>query len=323
MSKIYVLANDGISTAGAQAIADNGQFELDLNSIPQADLAQYIQQNKVAALLVRSATKVRQDLMDACPSLQVVIRGGVGVDNIDVEYAKSKGIAVYNTPASSSQSVAELTFGMMFSMARGLYDADRNMPEKGVSEFNALKKKYGKGTELRGKTLGIVGFGRIGRSLAQYALGCGMNVLAFDPYASETQVTLSIAGNSVSVNVEKFSTLAELLPRCQYVSLHVPKQADGSAVMGLHELGLLPRGAMVVNCARGGVIDEDALLEALNSGQLAAAALDVFENEPTPREDLLKHPKIISTPHIGAATEEAQDRIGEEIANILNQHFGS
>jgi D-3-phosphoglycerate dehydrogenase / 2-oxoglutarate reductase len=323
MNKIYVLANDGISTAGAQAIADNGQFELDLNSIPQSDLAQYIQKNKVAALLVRSATKVRQDLMDACPSLQVVIRGGVGVDNIDVEYAKSKGIAVYNTPASSSQSVAELTFGMMFSMARGLYDADRNMPEKGVSDFNALKKKYGKGTELRGKTLGIVGFGRIGRSLAQYALGCGMNVLAFDPYASETQVTLSIAGNSVSVNVEKCSTLAELLPRCQYVSLHVPKQADGSAVMGAHELGLLPRGAMVVNCARGGVIDEDALLEALNSGQLSAAALDVFENEPTPREDLLKHPKIISTPHIGAATEEAQDRIGEEIASILNQHFGS
>lgn len=323
MNKIYVLANDGISTAGAQAIADNGQFELDLNSIPQADLAKYIQQNKVAALLVRSATKVRQDLMDACPSLQVVIRGGVGVDNIDVEYAKSKGIAVYNTPASSSQSVAELTFGMMFSMARGLYDADRNMPEKGVSDFNALKKKYGKGTELRGKTLGIVGFGRIGRSLAQYALGCGMNVLAFDPYASETQVILSIAGNSVSVNVEKCSTLAELLPRCQYVSLHVPKQADGSAVMGAHELGLLPRGAMVVNCARGGVIDEDALLEALNSGQLSAAALDVFENEPTPREELLKHPKIISTPHIGAATEEAQDRIGEEIASILNQHFGS
>jgi len=323
MNKIYVLANDGISTAGAQAIADNGQFELDLNSIPQSDLAQYIQQNKVAALLVRSATKVRQDLMDACPSLQVVIRGGVGVDNIDVEYAKSKGIAVYNTPASSSQSVAELTFGMMFSMARGLYDADRYMPENGVSEFNALKKKYGKGTELRGKTLGIVGFGRIGRSLAQYALGCGMNVLAFDPYASETQVILSIAGTSVSVNVEKCSTLADLLPRCQYVSLHVPKQADGSAVLGAHELGLLPRGAMVVNCARGGVIDEDALLDALNSGQLLAAALDVFENEPTPREELLKHPKIISTPHIGAATEEAQDRIGEEIASILNQHFGS
>jgi len=323
MNKIYVLANDGISTAGAQAIADNGQFELDLNSIPQSDLAQYIQKNKVAALLVRSATKVRQDLMDACPSLQVVIRGGVGVDNIDVEYAKSKGIAVYNTPASSSQSVAELTFGMMFSMARGLYDADRNMPEKGVSDFNALKKKYGKGTELRGKTLGIVGFGRIGRSLAQYALGCGMNVLAFDPYASETQVILSIAGNSVSVNVEKCPTLAELLPRCQYVSLHVPKQADGSAVMGANELGLLPRGAMVVNCARGGVIDEDALLDALNSGHLSAAALDVFENEPSPREDLLKHPKIISSPHIGAATEEAQDRIGEEIASILNQHFGS
>jgi D-3-phosphoglycerate dehydrogenase / 2-oxoglutarate reductase len=323
MSKIVVLANDGISAAGAQAISESGHFELDLHSIPQADLAAYIQEKKVAVLLVRSATKVRKDLIDACPSLQVIVRGGVGVDNIDVEYAKSKGLTVYNTPASSSQSVAELTFGMMFSMARGLYDADRNMPISGGTEFNALKKKYGKGTELRGKTLGIVGFGRIGRSLAEYALGCGMHVLAFDPYASETQVHLNIAGQTVSVNVPRSSSLIEMLPNCHYVSLHVPKQADGSAVLGAAELSLLPKGAMVVNCARGGVIDEGALLEALNCGHLSAAALDVFENEPTPRTDLLQHPKLISTPHVGAATQEAQDRIGEEIASILNTHFGS
>ncbi len=323
MSKFYVLANDGISSAGAQAILQSCHFDLDLNSIPQADLATYIQEKKVAVLLVRSATKVRKDLIDACPSLQVIVRGGVGVDNIDVEYAKSKGLTVYNTPASSSQSVAELTFGMMFSMARGLYDADRNMPISGASEFNALKKKYGKGTELRGKTLGIVGFGRIGRSLAQYALGSGMQVLAYDPFATEPRVSLSIGGQTITVEVEKFDSLAELLPHCHYVSLHVPKQPDGSAVLGTKELAMLPKGAMVVNCARGGVIDEDALLGALNSGHLSAAALDVFENEPTPREDLLQHPKLITTPHVGAATQEAQDRIGEEIASILNQHFGS
>jgi D-3-phosphoglycerate dehydrogenase len=323
MSKFYVLANDGISSAGAQAILQSCHFDLDLNSIPQADLATYIQEKKVAVLLVRSATKVRKDLIDACPSLQVIVRGGVGVDNIDVEYAKSKGLTVYNTPASSSQSVAELTFGMMFSMARGLYDADRNMPISGASEFNALKKKYGKGTELRGKTLGIVGFGRIGRSLAQYALGSGMQVLAYDPFATEPRVSLSIGGQTITVEVEKFDSLAELLPHCHYVSLHVPKQTDGSAVLGAKELAMLPKGAMVVNCARGGVIDEDALLGALNSGHLSAAALDVFENEPTPREDLLQHPKLITTPHVGAATQEAQDRIGEEIASILNQHFGS
>lgn len=323
MSKIYVLANDGISSAGAQAILQSGLFNLDLNSIPQAELAAYIQERKVAVLLVRSATKVRKDLIDACPSLQVIVRGGVGVDNIDVEHAKSKGLTVYNTPASSSQSVAELTFGMMFSMARGLYDADRLMPTSGASEFNALKKKYGKGTELRGKTLGIVGFGRIGRSLAQYALGSGMQVLAYDPFATNTDVSLTIAGQTISVKVEKVDSLAELLPHCHYVSLHVPKQQDGSAVLGAKELAMLPKGAMVVNCARGGVIDEDALLDALNSGHLSAAALDVFENEPNPREDLLQHPKLISTPHVGAATQEAQDRIGEEIASILNQHFGS
>jgi D-3-phosphoglycerate dehydrogenase len=323
MSKFYVLANDGISSAGAQAILQSCHFDLDLNSIPQADLATYIQEKKVAVLLVRSATKVRKDLIDACPSLQVIVRGGVGVDNIDVEHAKSKGLTVYNTPASSSQSVAELTFGMMFSMARGLYDADRNMPISGASEFNALKKKYGKGTELRGKTLGIVGFGRIGRSLAQYALGSGMQVLAYDPFATEPRVSLAIGGQIITVEVEKFDSLAELLPHCHYVSLHVPKQPDGSAVLGEKELAMLPKGAMVVNCARGGVIDEDALLDALNSGHLSAAALDVFENEPTPRVDLLQHPKLITTPHVGAATQEAQDRIGEEIASILNQHFGS
>jgi len=322
MSKIYVLANDGISSAGAQAIQQSGHFELDLNSIAQAELAAYIQEKGVHVLLVRSATKVRQDLLDECPSLQVIIRGGVGVDNIDVEYAKSKGIAVYNTPASSSQSVAELTFGMMFSMARGLYDADRCMPVSGATEFNVLKKKYGKGTELRGKTLGIVGFGRIGRSLAQYALGSGMNVIAFDPYASNAEVTLSIAGHTFSVSVEICGSLEDLLRRSHYVSLHVPKQPNGSAVLGASELSLLPKGAMLVNCARGGVIDEDALLDALNSGHLGAVALDVFENEPTPRADLLQHPKVLSTPHVGAATQEAQDRIGEEISSILNHHYG-
>jgi D-3-phosphoglycerate dehydrogenase len=319
---INVLANDGISEAGALAIQQSGLFSLDLSSIPQSDLAAYIQEKDIHVLLVRSATQVRQELMDACPSLQVVIRGGVGVDNIDVKYAESKGIKVFNTPASSSQSVAELTFGMMFSLARGTYDADRKMPLSGSSDFNQLKKKYSKGTELRGKKLGIVGFGRIGKSLAQYALGCGMEVVAYDPYPVSFQLDFSVAEQSISIEVPHTDSLKELLEQSQYVSLHVPKQADGSAVLGSEELSFLPKGAFVVNCARGGVIDEDALLDALNTEQLGGVGLDVFENEPTPRTDLLNHPKVISTPHVGAATQEAQDRIGEEIAQILIGQFG-
>jgi D-3-phosphoglycerate dehydrogenase len=311
-----ILANDGISPSGKSKLEAAG-FNVVTDTVPQDQLIDYINSNDVKALLVRSATTVRKDLIDACPGLKFIGRGGVGMDNIDVAYAREVGRTVANTPASSSQSVAELVMGQLFSLARSTYDSSKEMPVKGASEFKVLKKKYAKGFELRGKTLGIVGFGRIGKALAAYALGAGMKVICFDVFDVDTKVSFKVEGfGDVTVDVEKVD-LHTLLNSSQAVSLHIPKQADGSAVIKAAELAMMPKGSVIVNAARGGVIDEDALLEALASGHLAGAALDVFENEPTPRTDLLASDKIALTPHIGAATLEAQDRIGEELADLI------
>lgn len=313
---MIVLANDGISPSGKQKLEAAG-FKVVTDHIPQDKLADYINENDVAALCVRSATTARKDLIDACPNLKFIGRGGVGMDNIDVQYAREKGITVANTPASSSQSVAELVMAHLFSLARFTYDANREMPSNGHSGFNGLKKKYGKGIELRGKTLGIVGFGRIGQAVAQYALGCGMRVICADIFDVNTKVSFVIHGHGeVQVNVEKVE-LDELIRRSDAISIHVPKQADGSAVIKSAEIAKMKKGVLLVNAARGGVIDEPALLDALNSGHVAGAALDVFENEPTPAESVLAHSKLALTPHIGAATLEAQDRIGEELADLI------
>lgn len=315
-----VLANDGISPSGKAKLESAG-FTVITESVAQSDLATFINSNEVVALLVRSATTVRKDLIDACPGLRFIGRGGVGMDNIDVAYAREVGRTVANTPASSSQSVAELVMGHLFSLARSTYDANKSMPVSGSSEFKALKKKYGKGFELRGKTLGVIGFGRIGKSVATYALGAGMKVICHDVFDVDTKVKFSIQGfGDVEVEVQK-ADLDTVLRESDAISIHIPKQGDGSAVIGERELDMMKKGSILVNAARGGVVDEDALIAALNSGHLAGAALDVFENEPTPREDLLKHEKIATTPHIGAATVEAQDRIGVELADLIIAEF--
>lgn len=317
-----ILANDGISPSGKAKLEAAG-FNVITDTVAQDKLAEYINSNDVKALLVRSATTVRKDLIDACPGLKFIGRGGVGMDNIDVAYAREIGRTVANTPASSSQSVAELVMGQLFGLARSTYDANREMPTKGATEFKVLKKKYGKGMELRGKTLGIVGFGRIGKALASYALGVGMKVICFDVFDVDTNVSLGIEGyGEVAVTVEKVS-MDRILSESHALSLHIPKQSDGSAVIGSSELAKMKKGVILVNMARGGVVDEDALIEALASGQVAAAALDVFENEPTPRMDLVAHGKIASTPHVGAATVEAQDRIGVELADLIIAEFKS
>ena len=313
---MIVLANDGISPSGKVKLEKAG-FKVVTDHVPQDKLAEYINKNDVAALCVRSATTVRKDLIDACPNLKFVGRGGVGMDNIDVEYARDKGVTVANTPASSSQSVAELVMAHLFSLARFTYDANREMPNNGNSDFNALKKKYAKGVELRGKTMGIIGFGRIGQAVAQYALGCGMHVICADIYDVYTKVSFVIHGHGeVLVDVEKVE-LDELIRRSDAISIHVPKQEDGSAVIGSRELSQMKKGVLLVNAARGGVIDEPALIAALDSGHVAGAAIDVFENEPTPDKKFLANPKLALSPHIGAATLEAQDRIGEELADLI------
>lgn len=314
--KARVLANDGISNSGLETLK-KADFDVITQNVPQEELIDYINNESIGVLLVRSATTVRKDLIDACPGLRGVGRGGVGMDNIDVEYARSKGIQVFNTPASSSISVAEMVMGQLFTMMRSLHDSNRKMPQQGASEFKTLKKAYGKGGELRGKTLGIIGLGRIGRWTARYAVGAGMRVIAVDKGVGVHSLTVPLNDTAVKVDVPMV-TLEELLSHSDAISLHVPAQEDGSAVIGEKELVLCKDGVFIINAARGGSIDEDALLAALDSGKVRAAALDVFTNEPTPRTDLLEHPSISLTPHIGAATVEAQDRIGEELAqNII------
>ncbi len=312
-----ILANDGIAPIGKTNLEKAG-FEVITENVSQENLINAINENNYVALLVRSATTARKDLIDACPNLKLIGRGGVGMDNIDVEYARNKGLKVINTPAASSQSVAEQVFAHLFGMARSIYDANRNMPVIGATDFKALKKKYGKGIELRGKTIGIIGFGRIGQSVAKYALGLGMDVIAYDPYLEKATIDVQVANQTVSIEI-KTTSFDELLTKSDFITMHVPMPADKKALIGNAEFAKMKDGVIVVNAARGGVIDEDALLANLNSGKVAHAAIDVYTNEPTPREDLLKHPKISLTPHTGAATLEAQDRIGEELASqIIN-----
>jgi D-3-phosphoglycerate dehydrogenase len=310
-----VLANDGISASAKKTLENNG-FTVVTETVPQDQLIDVINKEGYEVILVRSATKVRKDIIDACPSIKMIGRGGVGMDNIDVAYGREKGINVFNTPASSSLAVAELVIALMFDLARSVYDSSRLMPTSGVEKFNDLKKKYGKGIELRGKTLGLIGFGRIGQYAAKYALGCGMNVIASDPFVKEAVIPVEVGNQSVSIKIttQSFDSVIE---QSDFISLHIPMPADKKAVIGSAEFARMKKGVRIINAARGGVINEDALLEALNNGTVAAAGLDVFENEPTPREDLLKHPNILATPHIGAATNEAQDRIGDELADII------
>ncbi|MGB1103644.1 MAG: D-2-hydroxyacid dehydrogenase [Crocinitomicaceae bacterium] len=314
-----ILANDGISAAGLEKLEAAG-FEVSTTNIPQEELIDAINDQNIVGLLVRSATKVREDLINACPGLKLIGRGGVGMDNIDVDYARSKGLHVINTPGASSQSVAELVIGQCFSISRSTYDANREMPINGSSYFKTLKKKYAKGQELRGKTLGIIGFGRIGQALASYALGAGMDVKAVDLFTEPVNVPVQIGTNQiVDVSITPSGDMDAILGSCDYLSLHVPKQADRSAVMTADTFEKLKDGVIIVNAARGGVVDEDAVIKYLDNRKIRGIALDVFENEPTPREDLLKHAKIASTPHIGAATGEAQTRIGIELADqIIN-----
>jgi D-3-phosphoglycerate dehydrogenase len=266
-------------------------------------------------VLVRSATKVKQDIIDACPGLKIIGRGGVGMDNIDVEYARSKGIHVINTPSSSSESVAELVFAHLFSGVRFLHDANRNMPLEGDTNFNGLKKAYANGLELRGKTLGIVGFGRIGQAVAKMGLGLGMKVIAADKFVNEAIIRVDFY-NGQFINVEIITEpLEDLLKHSDFITLHVPAQEG--YVLDKEEFEMMKNEVGIVNCARGGILNEVALIEALDAEKVLFAGLDVFENEPTPEIQILMHPKISLTPHIGAATLEAQDRIGTELAEQI------
>lgn len=306
-----ILANDGISQSGIDVLEKNG-FEVITTKVAQNQLENFINEHSIDAILVRSATQVRQELIEACPSLKLIGRGGVGMDNIDVEYAIDNGLHVINTPNASSSSVAELVFAHLFGMVRFLHQANREMPLEGDTRFKDLKKDFGSGTELRGKTLGIIGLGRIGKEVAKIALGIGMKVIATDDYVNEATIDLSFFnGQSIAINIET-EAFDEVLKNADFITLHVPNQEQ--YLIGNNQFNSMKDGVGIINAARGGVIDEVALVNAIDSGKVRYAGLDVFEKEPTPEVQLLMNPDISLTPHIGAATVEAQNRIGEELA---------
>ncbi len=317
MGKIRILANDGIDDSG-KAMLEAAGFEVVTTHVKAEDLPEQLK--SFDAITVRSATQIRKELIDACPNLKAIGRGGVGMDNIDVAYAKERGIGVYNTPAASSRSVAELVFGHIFTLARLLDVSNRSMPVTGQTDFGKLKKQCSDGFELLGKTIGIIGFGRIGQEVARMALGLGMSVIASDPFVKEAIIDIKVNGAEEKINVPiRTIDIKTLLAQSDIITIHIPK-AD-KPVIGHDELSALRKGVLLVNTARGGVFDEDAILEGLASGQIGGAGIDVFIGEPMPRLDILTHSKISLSPHIGGSTAEAQANVGKELAGLIINHF--
>ncbi len=317
---VKILINDGIHPDG-QTLLEEAGYQLDIKHVPQAELPKVLPQYDV--ILVRSATKVRQDLIDLCPNLKIIGRGGVGIDNIDAEYARSKGIEVITTPAASSQSVAELAFAHMFTLARSLQLANRLMPTHGDQDFKQLKEAYSDGFQLRGKTLGIIGFGRIGQEAARIGVALGMRVMPVDVMIDEADIAVAIPDSDnvrLSIKMRTYE-MEDVLRQADFITLHVPF-GGGTPIIGAKELQIMKTGSCLINTSRGGVVDEEAMMAALNSGKLGGAGLDVFDFEPKPRKELLDHPKISMTPHIGASTQEAQSLISLELADKILAFFG-
>ena len=311
-----ILANDGISESGKNKLEEYG-FEVDLTKVSQEQLVRYINDNHIVAILVRSATQVRADIIDNCPSIKIIGRGGVGMDNIDVDYAKSKGINVINTPAASSKSVAELVFSHLFGCVRFLHESNRSMPLDGDSKFKELKKAYAGGSELAGKKIGIIGFGRIGQEVAKIAIGIGMNVIFYDKFIEETSLDIEFFdGRNITFNLIS-STFDEVLENSDFISVHIP--ASDKYIIDSKEIEKMKDGVGLLNLSRGGIVNEEELLKSINSGKVSFAGIDTFENEPVPSMKLLMNSNISLTPHIGAATSEAQDRIGVELADKINK----
>lgn len=318
-----ILANDGIDQAGKRILEEAGFF-VETTKAVEGHLVETINQGDFDVLLVRSATKVTSNVIASCKGLKLVGRAGVGLDNIDLAAAEAAGIKVVNTPAASSQSVAELVLAHLFSGVRSLQDSNYRMRTEGHTHFSDLKKRYGSGIELKGKTLGIIGFGRIGQALASMAAGMGMEVIASDPFITEATIFVDIPMTKTKhAVIVKTKPVEEIYMLADFISLHVPGKVNGMAIIGEKEIAKMKPGVGLVNAARGGVIDEDALLHAIDKGKVAFAGLDVFENEPNPRTDILHHPNISLTPHIGAATQEAQERIGIEMAQRIIDFFQS
>jgi D-3-phosphoglycerate dehydrogenase len=309
-----ILANDGISQSGIDALGKRG-FEIITTKVAQNQLENYINEHTIDAILVKNATQVRQELIDACPSIKLIGVLGVGMDNIDAEYAEDQGLYVINAPEASASSVAELVFAHLFGLARFLHASNREMPLEGDSRFKELKKAYSQGIELKGKTIGIIGFGRIGQAVAKIGLGLGMNVIATDDIITNAPISVDFFnGQKVTINIDTIPK-DELLKEADFITLHVSAQED--YVISKKEIEKMKDGVGIINTARGGILHEVDLVMAIESGKVQFAGLDVFETEPKPAVQLLMNPEISLTPHIGGATKEAQDRIGVELAQQI------
>ncbi|PJJ66737.1 D-2-hydroxyacid dehydrogenase [Chryseobacterium geocarposphaerae] len=310
-----VLANDGISKAGEQALKNAGIEVLD-NRVAQDHVINFINENNVDVLLVRSATKVRQDLIDACPNLKIIGRGGIGMDNIDVEYAIEQGKYIINTPTASSKSVAELVFGHFFALARFLHESNRLMPLEGETHFNAMKKSFSNAHELSGKTLGVIGFGSIGQEVVKIGISLGMKIKVLTRKPKTEILTLNFFdGQSVKFEVTSTNDMDVFLKEADFISINTPKTNE--YIIDTPEFEKMKDGVYIVNTARGGVLNEVALIDFIESKKVAGAALDVFENEPNPELPLLMNPALSLSPHVGGNTVDAQEKIGLELAEQI------
>lgn len=307
-----VLANDGISKSGAETLA-KADIELLDAKVSQEHLAAYINENNIDVLLVRSATQVRRELIDACPGLKIIGRGGVGMDNIDVEYAIDKGIYIINTPLASSRSVAEMVFAHFFSLARFLHESNRLMPLEGETHFSAMKKSFSKAVELEGKTLGVIGFGGIGREVVKMGISLGMNVKVLTRKPRTETISLDFFdGQSVSFEISSGNDWDIFLKDTDFISINTPKATE--YILDTPQFMKMKDGVFIVNTARGGVLNEVSMLDFIDNGKIAGAALDVFENEPRPELPLLMNPNLSLSPHLGGNTIDAQEKIGVELA---------
>ena len=310
-----VLANDGISESGKNALLEAG-IEFVEAKVSQEQLIDFINENKIDVLLVRSATKVRKDIIDACSSLKIIGRGGVGMDNIDVEYAIEKGLYLINTPNASSRSVAEMVFAHFFSLARFLHESNRLMPLEGDTHFSAMKKSFSKAHELEGKNLGVIGFGEIGKEVIKIGISLGMKVKVLTRKPKTEKISLSFFdGQSINFDISSTQDWDEFLKDTQFISINTPKTTE--YIIDAPQFEKMQDGIFIVNTARGGVLNEVELLKAIESGKVAGAALDVFENEPSPELPLLMNPNLSLSPHLGGNTLDAQEKIGTELANQI------
>ena len=311
---MIVLANDGISEKGIQLLKEADITVLDAR-VSAEHLSNFINENNVDVLLVRSATQVRKNLIDECPNLKIIGRGGVGMDNIDVDYAIDKGIYIINSPKASRKSVAELVFAHFFSLARFLHESNRLMPLEGETKFNTLKKSFNNATELSGKTLGVIGMGNIGLEVIKIGISLGMSIVAYNRTPKTENVKISFFdGQSLHFEIKSVN-LDEVLKKSDFISINISNTEE--YFIDNEQIVMMKEGVFIANTARGGVLNEVALIDAIERGKVAGAALDVFENEPNPEIEILMNPALSLSPHIGGNTLEAQNRIAEELAEQI------